>query len=104
MSILAAAQARDFTTLPRGTAVALSQRIESEPVRHEGSPDMIAMMERGARRKPIRQDYTALTTEQLLLLHERHFAPLDRKGKRRIIDSARRNGWDRCFGMDGLAA
>jgi hypothetical protein len=64
---------------------------------------MIAMMERGQRR-PTRQDYTALTTEQLLVLHERHFAPLDRKGKRRIIDSARRNGWDRGFGMDGLAA
>jgi hypothetical protein len=104
MSTLAAAQARDFTALPRGTAVAVSSRIESEPVRHEGSPDMITMMERGARRGPTGQDYAALTTEQLLALHERHFAPLDRKGKRRILDSARRNGWDRGFGMDGLAA
>ena len=65
---------------------------------------MIAMPTRRARSRRSGQDFTVLTTEQLLALHERHFAPLDRKSKRRMLDSARRNGWDRGFGMDGLAA
>lgn len=49
--------------------------------------------------------YDALPTEHLLSLHERLFAPLDPKGKRRILDAASRSGWDvRWNGMDGLAA
>lgn len=51
-----------------------------------------------------RIDLEALTTEQLLVLHERHFGPLDRRSKERIVDGARMHGWDRTWEMDGLAA
>jgi hypothetical protein len=65
---------------------------------------MITFTERRHRPRRSRPDYGALATGQLLALHERHFGPLDRKSKQRIVDRARRNGWDQDFGMDGLAA
>jgi hypothetical protein len=37
----------------------------------------------------------AVTTGELLDLHERHFAPLDPRGKQRIADAAILRGWDR---------
>ena len=49
-------------------------------------------------------DFESLTTEQVLSLHERHFGPLDARAKERIVDDARMHGWDRSWGLDGLAA
>ena len=55
------------------------------------------------------KNFDMLTTEQLLELHERHFAPLDAKSKERIVGGARSRGWDRTWdstprGVDGFAA
>jgi hypothetical protein len=41
------------------------------------------------------------STEQLLLVYERHFGKLDPKARRRIVEDARLNGWDRTWG-DGI--
>lgn len=49
-------------------------------------------------------DFESLTTEQVLVLHERHFGRLDTRTKERIVDGARMHGWDRGWGLDGLAA
>jgi hypothetical protein len=49
-------------------------------------------------------DVEQLSTDKLLVLHERHFGPLDAKGKRRIAETAATNGWDRSWDLDGLAA
>jgi hypothetical protein len=54
-------------------------------------------------RKP-RQSVEALSTHQLLGLHERHFGPLDGKSKLRMLNTARRHGWDRSWEMESLAA
>ncbi|MBI1733907.1 MAG: hypothetical protein HYR51_01925 [Candidatus Rokubacteria bacterium] len=48
--------------------------------------------------------FESLTTEQVLSLHERHFGPLDERAKERMVDGARMHGWDRTWGLDGLAA
>jgi hypothetical protein len=46
------------------------------------------------------------STEQLLLVYERHFGKLDPKARRRIVEGARLNGWDRVWtdGAELLAA
>jgi hypothetical protein len=41
--------------------------------------------------------FEALTTRQILALHEQLFAPLDRLAKRRLTERARSNGWDRSW-------
>ena len=41
------------------------------------------------------------STEQVLLVYERHFGRLDPKARRRILEDARLNGWDRTWG-DGI--
>jgi hypothetical protein len=64
---------------------------------------MIVLQGRGGQRR-IRPDIDALSTEQLIALHERHFGPLEQRSKERIVDSARLRGWDRTWEMDGLAA
>jgi hypothetical protein len=51
-----------------------------------------------------RVDPEQLSTEEVIDLHERLCAPLDAAARSRIIDSAYRRGWDRGWGMDGLAA
>jgi hypothetical protein len=68
----------------------------------EGGATMIVI--KGGRRKEQTLVTDSLTTEQLLHLHERHFARLDARSKERIIDGARMRGWDRSWGLDGLAA
>ena len=55
------------------------------------------------RPRAIRVDDTEqLSTDELLALHERLCAPLDPAA--RIVDAAARRGWDRGWGLDGLAA
>ena len=41
------------------------------------------------------------STEQVLLVYERYFGKLDPKARRRIVEDARLNGWDRTWG-DGI--
>jgi hypothetical protein len=41
------------------------------------------------------------STEQVLLVYERYFGKLDPKTRRRIVEDARLNGWDRSWG-DGI--
>ena len=36
-------------------------------------------------------------TAELLRLYERVFAPLDSVGRRRLLETARTNGWDRAW-------
>ena len=55
-------------------------------------------------------NFEVLTTDELLAMHEKHFAPLDAKSKARMITGARTRGWDRTWDstpplvIDGLAA
>jgi hypothetical protein len=51
-----------------------------------------------------RNDPEQLSIEELIELHERLCAPLDAATRSRIIDAAYRRGWDRGWGLDGLAA
>jgi hypothetical protein len=41
------------------------------------------------------------STEQVLLVYERYFGKLEPKARRRIVEDARLNGWDRSWG-DGI--
>lgn len=41
--------------------------------------------------------FEALTTRQVLALHERLFGPLDRLAKRRLTERAQSHGWDRSW-------
>jgi hypothetical protein len=45
-----------------------------------------------------------IPTAELLRLHERVFGPLDPVGRRRLLEIARINGWDRSWESDALAA
>ena len=45
-----------------------------------------------------------IPTAELLRLHERVFGPLDPVGRRRLLEIARTNGWDRSWESDALAA
>jgi len=46
----------------------------------------------------------ALSTAEILMLHERAFAALDPIGKQRIIETARAHGWDRTWETELRAA
>jgi hypothetical protein len=46
----------------------------------------------------------ALSTAQILRLHERAFGALDPIGRQRIIETARTHGWDRTWETELLAA
>ena len=45
-----------------------------------------------------------IPTTELLRWHERVFGPLDPVGRRRFLEIARTNGWDRSWESDALAA
>ena len=42
-------------------------------------------------------DYESLSTDEVLRLYESVFAPLDPRGRRRLLERARLHGWDRTF-------
>jgi hypothetical protein len=65
---------------------------------------MIKLQDRRSSMRKSRPTVESLSTPQLLGLHERHFGPLDGKSKLRILDTARRHGWDRTWQMESLAA
>jgi hypothetical protein len=50
--------------------------------------------------------FDSWSTEQVLLVYERYFGTLDPKARRRIVEDARLNGWDRTWsdGLELLAA
>jgi hypothetical protein len=50
------------------------------------------------------QPFDLWTTEQLLSVYERAFGQLDPCARRRILATARLNGWDRDWDDLGLAA
>ena len=56
------------------------------------------------RRTDRRIQLDALSTAELIRLHERAFGPLDPVSRARILATASEHGWDRSFDMDGLAA
>ena len=62
------------------------------------------------RRQPDRRHapastFEAMTTHELLALHERLFGALDPKARTRILETTRARGWaDGWRRMDGLAA
>jgi hypothetical protein len=42
-------------------------------------------------------DYESLSTDEVLRVYESVFAPLEARGRRRILERARLHGWDRTF-------
>lgn len=42
-------------------------------------------------------DYESLSTDEVLRVYESVFAPLDPRGRRRLLEHARLHGWDRTF-------
>jgi hypothetical protein len=62
---------------------------------------MRQLRHRKRRQEPVIE---TLSTVELLALHDRFFSPLALQAKLRITQSARINGWDRGWGVDGLAA
>jgi hypothetical protein len=42
-------------------------------------------------------DYESLATDEVLRIYESVFAPLDTRGRRRLLERARLHGWDRTF-------
>ena len=42
-------------------------------------------------------DYESLSTDEVLRVYESVFAPLEPRGRRRILERARLHGWDRTF-------
>lgn len=62
---------------------------------------MRTLTRRDRRREPAVE---ALSTAELLALHEQFLFPLTLETKLRITQGARMNGWDRGWDLDGLAA
>ena len=62
------------------------------------SPDMML--------RTITTSFDLWSTEQLLLVYQRYYGKLDAQARRRIIETARLNGWDRAWrdGVELLAA
>ncbi|HEV8474025.1 MAG TPA: hypothetical protein VGR82_14700 [Methylomirabilota bacterium] len=56
--------------------------------------------------KTITTSFDLWSTEQLLLVYQRHFGTLEPQTSRRITETARLNGWDRSWsdGVELLAA
>jgi hypothetical protein len=54
----------------------------------------------------ITTSFDGWSTEQLLLVYQRYYGKLDAQARRRIVDTARLNGWDRTWhdGVELLAA
>jgi hypothetical protein len=47
--------------------------------------------------RTITTSFDLWSTEQLLLVHQRYFGKLDARARRRILETARLNGWDRAW-------
>jgi hypothetical protein len=57
-----------------------------------------------AGKKPT-QSFDLWTTEQLLAVYEKAFGQLEPRARRRIVETARTNGWDRSWDdLDLIAA
>ena len=56
--------------------------------------------------RTITTSFDLWSTEQLLLVYQRYYGKLDAQARRRILDTARLNGWDRTWhdGVELLAA
>jgi hypothetical protein len=54
----------------------------------------------------ITTSFDGWSTEQILLVYQRYYGKLDAQARRRIVDTARLNGWDRTWrdGVELLAA
>ena len=56
--------------------------------------------------RTITTSFDLWSTEQILLVYQRYYGKLDAQARRRIIETARLNGWDRSWrdGVELLAA
>ena len=56
--------------------------------------------------RTITTSFDLWSTGQLLLVYQRYYGKLDAQARRRIVDTARLNGWDRTWrdGVELLAA
>jgi hypothetical protein len=56
--------------------------------------------------RTITTSFDLWSTEQLLLVYQRYYGRLDTQARRRILETARLNGWDRSWreGVELLAA
>jgi hypothetical protein len=56
--------------------------------------------------RSITTSFDLWSTEQLLLVYQRYYGKLDAQARRRILETARLNGWDRSWrdGVELLAA
>jgi hypothetical protein len=77
-----------------------SKRFQGQrrPAESAGGVGIDVALEAGMRTK---HPFDLWSTEQVLLVYERHFGKLDPKARRRILEDARLNGWDRTWG-DGI--
>jgi hypothetical protein len=48
-------------------------------------------------KKPQPTGYESLSTDEVVRIYESVFAPLEPRGRRRILERARLHGWDRTF-------
>jgi hypothetical protein len=56
--------------------------------------------------RTITTSFDLWSTEQILLVYQRYYGKLDAQARRRIVETARLNGWDRTWrdGVELLAA
>ena len=56
--------------------------------------------------RTITTSFDLWSTEQILLVYQRYYGKLDAQARRRIVETARLNGWDRTWrgGVEFLAA
>jgi hypothetical protein len=80
----------------RGTRTLAAQRV-SASLLHCSSGMMM---------RTITTSFDLWSTEQLLLVYQRYYGKLHAQARRRIIETARLNGWDRTWrdGVELLAA
>jgi len=80
----------------RGTRALAVQRASASLLHY-----LVGMMMR-----TITTSFDLWSTEQLLLVYQRYYGKLDAQARRRIIETARLNGWDRTWrdGVELLAA
>jgi hypothetical protein len=90
------------TALPCGVAQALAEAAHW-CTHHVGIP---VAVHRGMVMRTITTSFDLWSTEQLLLVYQRYYGKLDAQARRRIIETARLNGWDRAWrvGVELLAA
>jgi hypothetical protein len=77
-----------------------------EPARPHAKSVGIRVASVSVMMRTITTSFDLWSTEQLLLVYQRYYGKLDAQARRRIVETARLNGWDRTWrdGVELLAA